>query len=578
MNPRPPGVERRRRIATRTLPLALIALVAFVIGAMTGAPGSPDKEAAKLFTEAWQHEEFAAMYKELNPASQRQIELNDFVLAYRDAAMEATLSSLDPDSPGNPTSSNGTTTVPVNVTAGTVAFGAVEDELDLPFAEGGIAWDPSLVFPGLKRGEHLENEIELAPRAPILAADGSPLAEGPAEARAHPLGSAAIDVTGEVGSAEESDFASLARQGFAPNTPVGVSGLEKAFNARLAGKPGGSLLAVNDEGGSATRIIAKAEPTPGAPVKTTIDPALQETAVSALAGRAGGIALLDARNGDVRALAGQAFSAPQPPGSTFKTITTTAALAKGVVSLDDEFEITDGVNVGGRFIENANGEYCGGSFREAFAQSCNADFVPLGPKIGNDDLVATAERFGFNSPPTLYAPRIVAQVKPEESTIPTEIGDELDLGVSAIGQGEVLATPLQMATVAQTIANSGVREPTSIVANRKLRPDAKPVRVMSKKISDELTELMIGVVTGGTGTAGAIPQAQVAGKTGTAELGPRPGEESSPHPQQRKDAWFAAFAPADGAKLAIGVLLIEAEAAGGEVAAPAAAEVLSAGL
>jgi cell division protein FtsI/penicillin-binding protein 2 len=571
-------VERRRRIATRTLPLALIALVAFVIGAMTGAPGSPDKEAAKLFTEAWQHEEFAAMYKELNPASQRQIELNDFVLAYRDAAMEATLSSLDPDSPGNPTSSNGTTTVPVNVTAGTVAFGAVEDELDLPFAEGGIAWDPSLVFPGLKRGEHLENEIELAPRAPILAADGSPLAEGPAEARAHPLGSAAIDVTGEVGSAEESDFASLARQGFAPNTPVGVSGLEKAFNARLAGKPGGSLLAVNDEGGSATRIIAKAEPTPGAPVKTTIDPALQETAVSALAGRAGGIALLDARNGDVRALAGQAFSAPQPPGSTFKTITTTAALAKGVVSLDDEFEITDGVNVGGRFIENANGEYCGGSFREAFAQSCNADFVPLGPKIGNDDLVATAERFGFNSPPTLYAPRIVAQVKPEESTIPTEIGDELDLGVSAIGQGEVLATPLQMATVAQTIANSGVREPTSIVANRKLRPDAKPVRVMSKKISDELTELMIGVVTGGTGTAGAIPQAQVAGKTGTAELGPRPGEESSPHPQQRKDAWFAAFAPADGAKLAIGVLLIEAEAAGGEVAAPAAAEVLSAGL
>jgi cell division protein FtsI/penicillin-binding protein 2 len=313
-------------------------------------------------------------------------------------------------------------------------------------------------------------------------------------------------------------------------------------------------------------------------VKTTIDPALQEAAVSALAGRVGGIAVLDARNGNVRALAGQAFSAPQPPGSTFKMITTTAALQKGLVSLDDEFEITNGANVGGRFIENANGEYCGGTFRQAFAESCNADFAPLGPEIGNDNLVTTAERFGFNSPPTLYAPRIVAEVEPAESTIPTEIGEEVDLGVSAIGQGEVLATPLEMASVAQTIGNRGVREPTSIVANVKLRPKAKPVRVMSPKIAEELTELMVGVVAGGTGYAGAIPEAQVAGKTGTAELGPRPGEENSPHPQQRKDAWFAAFAPAKGAKLAIGVLLVEAEAAGGEVAAPAAGQVLSAGL
>ena len=313
-------------------------------------------------------------------------------------------------------------------------------------------------------------------------------------------------------------------------------------------------------------------------MKTTIDVGLQESAVSALAGRSGGIAVLDARNGDVRALAGQAFSAPQPPGSTFKMITTTAALQKGIVSLDDEFEVTNGVNVGGRFIENANGEYCGGTFREAFAESCNADFAPLGHEIGNDKMVETAERFGFNSPPTLYAPEIVRQVEPPESSIPEEIGDDLDLGVSAIGQGEVLATPLQMASVAQTIGNGGVRQPTSIVANRKLRPDAEPVRVMSKKVAGELTELMIGVVTSGTGFAGAIPEAQVAGKTGTAELGPEPGQENEEHPIQIKDAWFAAFAPAEKARLAVGVLLIDAGAAGGEVAAPAASQVLSAGI
>ncbi len=587
MNPRPPEVERRHRLVTRMAPLALIAFVAFVAGVVVGtSSSSPEKNAAERFSRAWENGEYAAMYSELNRGSRRKISVNDFALAYREAKQIATARSLEAGSPEQVASvqvpeessnANTRTTVSMPITVSTVAFGPVKAQLELPFAENGIAWEKRLTFPGVREGEHLENQIELAPRAPILAADGTPLAEGPAEARAHPIGSEAIDVTGEVGTAEEDEMEALARQGFPPDAPVGVTGLERAFNARLAGKPGGSLLAVSDTGGS-TRTLAEAKPKPGAAVKTTIDTGLQESAVSALAGRVGGIAVLDARNGDVRALAGQAFSAPQPPGSTFKMITTVAALQKGVLSLDDEFEVANGANVGGRFIENANGEYCGGTLREAFAESCNADFAPLGPEIGNDELVATAERFGFNSPPSLYANRIIAQVEPAESTIPTEIGEDVDLGVSAIGQGEVLATPLEMASVAQAIANGGVREPTSIVANEKLRPEAEPVRAMSKKIAGELTELMIGVVTGGTGTAGAIPEAQVAGKTGTAELGPKPGEEDAEHPEQRKDAWFAAFAPAEKPKLAIGVLLVEAEAAGGEVAAPAASEVLSAGL
>jgi peptidoglycan glycosyltransferase len=577
VNTLPSAVQRRRRLVTRALPLTIVAVVAFVLGASAGAPGSPDKDAAQRFADAWTGREFAAMYRELNEESRAAIDEKEFVAKYREAAEVATLRSLSAGSAGDPTTKNGRTVVPVPVEAGTVAFGTVDADLDLPYADGGIDWDPSLVFPGLEPGEQVENRVDLAPRAPIFARDGTALAEGPADAREHPLGSAAIDVTGEVGMASEEEEAVLARHGFPPETPVGISGVEQAFNSRLAGKPGGSLLAVAGKGGSA-RIIAQSKPQPGAPVKTTIDPTLQQTAVSGLAGRAGGVAALDARSGDVRALAGQAFSAPQPPGSTFKTVTTTAALEKGVVSLDDEFELTDGVDVGGRFISNANGEVCGGTFREAFAESCNADFAPLGPKIGNDDLVATAEKFGFNSLPTIYAKRIVEAVEPLESSIPKEIGDELDLGVSAIGQGEVLATPLQMATVAQTIGNDGVREPTSLVLNRKLRPEMKPVRAMSKQTASELTELMIGVVTGGTGTAAAIPQAQVAGKTGTAELGPKPGQEGSENPEQIKDAWFAAFAPAEKARLAVGVLLVEAEAAGGEVAAPIAAEVLSAGL
>jgi len=577
VNQTPTQADRRRRLVTRALPLGAVALVAFVIGVTAGSPGSPEKDAAHRFAANWAAKNFKAMYAELNEASRQKVSRKDFEAAYREAQETATVRGIEAGSAGDAQSTDAAKVVPVAMTIQTVAFGTVEDDLDVPYADGGVEWDESLVFPGLRPGEELAADVELAERAPILARDGTPLAEGPAEEREHPIGGAAIDVTGEVGEAPEEEWPELARHGFSPETPVGISGLERAFNARLAGRPGGKLLAVSEDG-SSVRTLAEGKPQKGAPVKTTIDPELQEVAVSALAGRAGGVAVLDAQRGDVRALAGQAFSAPQPPGSTFKIITTTAALDAGKVSLDDEFEITNGVNVGGRFLNNANGEYCGGTFRQAFAESCNAVFAPLGPAVGNDKLVETAEKYGFNSPPTLYAPKIVREVEPEESSIPTEIGEEIDLGVSAIGQGEVLATPLEMASVAQAVGNNGVRMPTSIVANEKLRPDAEPVRVMSPKISDEVTELMIGVVNEGTGTAADLSGFQVAGKTGTAELGPKPGEENSENPVQIKDAWFSAFAPAEKAKLAVGVLLIEAEAAGGEVAAPIAAEVLEAGL
>src|SRR3954451_8518575 len=112
MNPPSREVERRRRLPTRALPLILIALVAFVFGAIAGTPSSPDKEAAQRFVRAWEGDEFAAMYKELNPASQQKIELNDFVTTYRDAAAIATLRRLEADSPGGTSSHNGETIVP----------------------------------------------------------------------------------------------------------------------------------------------------------------------------------------------------------------------------------------------------------------------------------------------------------------------------------------------------------------------------------------------------------------------------------------------------------------------------------
>ncbi len=257
--------ERRRRLLTRSLPLALVALVAFVIGIATGAPGSPEKDAANRFAEAWEAENFKAMYGELNEASRARIDRKEFEAAYRNAEQVATARKLVADSAGDPHQTDAGTTVPVGVTVETVAFGSLESELEVPFADGGVEWDASLAFPGLKQGEELAADVELAERAPILARDGTALAEGPAEEREHPIGSAAIDVTGEVGEASEEELARLARHGFPPETPVGISGLERAFNDRLAGKPGGSLLAVAGDG-SSVRTLAKSKPQPGAPV------------------------------------------------------------------------------------------------------------------------------------------------------------------------------------------------------------------------------------------------------------------------------------------------------------------------
>jgi cell division protein FtsI/penicillin-binding protein 2 len=149
------------------------------------------------------------------------------------------------------------------------------------------------------------------------------------------------------------------------------------------------------------------------------------------------------------------------------------------------------------------------------------------------------------------------------------------LGETSIGQGEVLASPLAMASVAQTIANDGVRLPTSIVKDADLRPADEPVEVTSPEIAKEVETMMLEVVRSGTGTAAQIPGITVAGKTGTAELGPAdlaPGQVlgEGEEPPQKENAWFASYAPAENPELAMAVLLVDTPGGGGTVAAPIA--------
>jgi cell division protein FtsI/penicillin-binding protein 2 len=308
-------------------------------------------------------------------------------------------------------------------------------------------------------------------------------------------------------------------------------------------------------------------------VRTTIDIELQAAAVTALAGRYGGIAVMRPRSGEVLALAGIAYSAPQPPGSVFKIVTLAGALENRTVTPSDSWPVQQAAVLEGVELENANGEFCGGSLRNAFAHSCNSVFAPIGAELGAEKLVAAAEEFGFNAQPSIAGAQM--------STIPPaeEIGDDLAVGSTAIGQGRVLATPLEFATIAATIADRGVR----VAPTLRKGTVAQGERILPVDVARRIGSYMRSVVRSGTGTAAAIPGVKVAGKTGTAELRdttPEPDPVTGELPVSDAtdtNAWFAAYAPAGRPKLAVAVMLVGA-GAGGATAAPAARVVLDAGL
>lgn len=267
-----------------------------------------------------------------------------------------------------------------------------------------------------------------------------------------------------------------------------------------------------------------------------------------------------------------------PPGSTFKLVTAAAALSsgqytpdtkvKGGASLDLPQTSTDLINDGGN--------NCGGdpiTLTQALEVSCNVSFGDIGLRLGDNALRAQAEKFGFDQS---YLTDLPGQVR---SRFPAD-PDEPQTALSAIGQFDVAATPLQMAMVGAGIANGGtvmrpyvvdeVRAPDLSVLD-KTSPEAYRSDAVSSSVARELTAMMVEVVDQGTATPAQIPGVKVAGKTGTAQSSPsRP-----PY------AWFVSFAPADNPKVAVAVLVEDAGVArnaisGSGLAAPIAKGVMEA--
>jgi cell division protein FtsI/penicillin-binding protein 2 len=531
----------------------VIAAAAVGLGIYEAGAGSRSARATvSRYVRAWSRGDFAQMYSLLNAASRRHLTAAQFAAAYATAAQTATLRSIHI---GQITGPNGDV-VDVTAVAHTSMFGRLRGTLAVHVAPGPrIRFSPTLLFPGLRNGERLRRVARLGARGAILADDGTPLAEG--ANRTSPIPLVAGATVGRLGPIPHAEAAYYAELGYPPKARVGLDGLEQIFEAKLAGHLGGSLYA-------GRRVLASVPARAGGTVRTTIDPTIELAALNALAGSYSGMTVMDPRTGALLALAGLAFDDAQPPGSTMKIITASAALQAHLVNLNTVFPYQTSADISGFVLHNANNESCGGTLLNAFAVSCNSVFAPLGARVGAQRLVSTAERFGFNSVP-LFPGEV-------ESSIPSAaaIGGPLSVGSSAIGQGQVLASTLQMADVGAAIAMHGRRPiPTLVYRSR-----PQFVTATTSRVAAEVQRMMLAVVAFGTGTAAAIPGVQVAGKTGTAEL---INTSTTANAAKETDAWFVGYAPAGHARV-VACALFPNAGYGGATAAPAVRQVLIAAL
>ena len=365
----------------------------------------------------------------------------------------------------------------------------------------------------------------------------------------------------------------------------GKSGLELMYNNQL--------LNINENSAIDELINIVAPNTLGNNLILTIDHGTQEKARSLINGKKGAIVAMNPSSGEIYAmvslpdfnvttlredwgtisednnspLLNRATQGLYEPGSSFKVITSAAILNYPEILKD--YECTGTTTIDGYvFRDYQDGGHGPLSLSEALIKSCNTYFTSKSIQVGDDELRKRAESFMFNK-------SIPFDLPVKISSYPSGNQGDTDLAASAIGQGKVLTTPLNMAMVASAIANSGemvrpilVKEISS--TNGKVIK-SKSTQTISQAVdsikANEIKEMMIGVIREGTGRNASIKNVQVAGKTGTAE-----------NSSGKSHAWFIGFAPASNPKIAISVILEEEGSTGGTSAAPIARELIIYGL
>ncbi len=415
------------------------------------------------------------------------------------------------------------TTTPSAAGSGSAAPAPVEPGVHVHFTA-------TSVYPGLKPGQRLDL-IGTAVRRPLLDRAGQPLTTDP-------------DLVANV-------------IGQPPVAGTPGSGLQRALDSQLAVADQARAVGVVDvtTGKTVSVVVPAPSASPVTGLRTTLDLTVQRAGEQALAAATGTAALvaIDTQTGEVRALVNKpvtglppAIAGQYPPGSTFKVITATAALANGSTP-QSTVPCTPTISVVGRVFHNHEPAPSRDlTMTEAFAESCNTAFIAIERSLPAGALASAAELFGFNAGPPL-------PIASQGGQIPAPV-DGVESAADAIGQGRVAASPLQMASVAAGVASGTWHQPHLV--------DCPDCVTHALPTAAQLRPMMRAVVSSGTGTAArSVPGGPVYGKTGTAEYGS--GASPPTH------AWFIGWQ----GRTAFAVF-VQDGSTGGAVAAPIAARFL----
>jgi cell division protein FtsI/penicillin-binding protein 2 len=349
---------------------------------------------------------------------------------------------------------------------------------------------------------------------------------------------------------------------YAAGDTVGQTGMEQAYERQLAGTPGGTVT-VSGHGGATIATLAHFSSHAGTPVQTGIDPPIQQAAESALSGETlpADLVAMQASTGEVLASVSvpdsqqvnEAFDGAYPPGSTFKVITSTDLIEHGLTP-SSPASCPPTITVDGEVFHNFEGETMPSlPMAQAFAMSCNTAFIGMSSSLPAASYPTAAAQYGIGATYKLGLTAFSGKVP-----TPTSASDA---AATAIGQAQVVVSPLALATVAASVDSGSLRLPRLVAGSG---DDTAPAQALDPTVVSDLRSMMQAVVTSSQGTAaGAGLPAGTFGKTGTAEFG-------SANPPQT-DAWFIGYR----GDLAFAVLVVGG-GIGGQVAAPIAAKFLNA--
>jgi penicillin-binding protein 2 len=418
--------------------------------------------------------------------------------------------------------------------------------------------------------------------------------------RIYPYGKMAAHVLGYTGELSDEEYQQLKSKGYRLGDVNGKLGVEAVLESQLRGEWGGQQVEV-DGMGRVKRVLGEKSPRMGQDVHLTLDISLQKAAEAALGEQQGAVVVLDPRDGSILAMTSRPTFDPNlfskdrvteaewgalqklanpfvnravqafQPASTFKIVTTTAAIESGKWPADTVLPTLPSYTIGGTTFGEWNGAGFGPlGFAGAIMNSSDTFFYQIAGRIDGAPFTDWMHRYGLGQKTGVELPDESAGTVPDASWKQKVVGEEWRLGDSinmSIGQGFVTASPLQMATIFAVAANGGDRiKPHLLQTNEAAKQGRQSLHLQPETLRI-LQEGLRGVVTQGTGQeyldVGYLPP--IAGKSGTSEdLG------------QGSDTWFAAYAPAEKPEIVVVVFAEKSGGSGGKVSAPIVRQVMEA--